>query len=797
MKISLNWLQDYVDVEDLNDLPRLLTSAGMEVEGVKRVGDGVKGVVTAKVLGVEAHPDADKLRVCRVDTGAGEHTVVCGAPNVAEGQIIALAAPGCTLPVGKIEKKAVRGVESHGMIASKRELGVSDDHSGIWVLPPDTPIGEMLDMVVPLGDVVIEVDITANRPDLLCMLGIAREVAAYTGQKLRRPEIGTYPKGGAVDGKISVDIQDPDACRRYSAFMVQGVRVEPSPMYMQLRLDAVGVRPINNLVDVTNYVLFELNQPLHAFDYEFLQGQKIVVRQAKDGETMTTLDEKERSLTSEDLLICDGEKPVALAGVMGGANSEVSAKTSTVLIESAYFSPVGVRRTSKRLGLASDSSYRFERGIDIDGVVNAAARAAELMARDGHGAVVDGYVDNFPNPREEQVIRLRGARCNHVLGTGISTPHMARLLEKIELGIVDQNDDHIDVRVPNFRADDITREIDLIEEVARLQGFDDIAPTIPATAVQEHIPDPVIALIDKARDAMVGLGYGEAPAVAMTSREMLDAFKDAPGRYVELLNPLSAEMGILRDSLLPTMLTAVSRNLARQNRDLAIFEVRRVFLPSEQGELPHEPTHVAFTLAGRAEPAEWSSSDRTVDFFDAKGTAEEFLEAVGVLSGVEFQAESAPSFYIDGAGAEIAVNGRPVGHLGRFSPTLLAKFDIDAEVYGGQIDLTALIPHLAETKTFKPWSRFPRTTRDLAVLVDQTQPVGPLREAISAVDETHILAVRVFDIYTGKGVESGKKSVAFSLDIQSMESTMTVEDTDRIVERVVEKLSTAFGAKLR
>lgn len=797
MKISHNWLLDYVDAPSPGRVAEICNLRGMEVESVSRIGFDFSGVVTAHVRGVEPLAGSDHLTVCEVFDGSTTHRVICGAPNVRAEIVAAWAKPGSTLPgIGSVAEKDVRGVRSAGMLVSKRELGISEDHAGIWILPEDTAIGVALEDAVPVRDTVIEVDITANRPDLLSMIGIAREIAAALGVPLRRPAVATQPVGGEVTQRMSVRIEAPELCPRYTGSWVEGLQVMPSPQWMQLRLEAVGVRAISNLVDITNYVLHECGQPLHAFDPRFLEGSKIIVRAAKDGETITTLDEVERKLVSTDLLICDAAKPVALAGIMGGANSLVTDSTSDVFIESAYFQPVAIRKTSQRLGLSTDSSYRFERGVDIDGVPWGLARAASLMAELGQGRVVSGHIDEYPAKPAPVRVRARTSRVNWILGTELAQGRVRELLSSIGIESTVVDLDVFDADIPAFRVD-LTREIDLIEEVARLHGFGAIPYTMPATNAAAKPISKIDRIQQRCRETLVGLGYNEVVGISMTSAAALDKVRNEPGRYVEIRNPLTSEMSVLRDTLLPNLFRALRFNLARQESNVAIFETRRVFRPASGEKFPLESLFVAGLITGARNPQTWAHDQAKADFFDAKGVVEELLADLGLGASAVFESGDEDPVLTYGAAAWIGVNGRRFGRLGRFNDDVLAAFDVDVPAFGFEIDLSAIAGDALPKPYFKPWSRFPKTGRDIAVTVERSTPVGPMVEALRAVDVENIASVSVFDVYTGQGIGADEKSVAFSVEIQSLARTLTADDTNRLFDSCLAVLTERFGAKLR
>ncbi|MBZ0274252.1 phenylalanine--tRNA ligase subunit beta [bacterium] len=800
MKIGIRWLQDFVAVENAAQAVDVLNRVGLEVEGVTSIAAGVRGVVAARIVSVEPHPGADQLKVCVVDDGTKKRTVVCGAPNAAAGRIVPYAAPGARLPELAVETRAVRGVESAGMLLSKKELGVSHDHAGLWILPNDLAPGAELDESA-IGDDIIEISVTANRPDCLSVLGVAREIAAALGVALSRPPVEIAPEFRASNAHRGIKIDCPERCARYAGLVVSGLRIAPSPLAAQLRLESAGVRSISNIVDVTNYVMLELGQPLHAFDERLLTAREIVVRVARPGETIRTLDGKERALVAEDLLICDGDKPVALAGVMGGEDTEIGDDSTAVFIESARFDPVGVRRTSKRLGLASESSYRFERGVDPESVPVALARAGALMAAWGGGRAEDVALDAWPGKRDRAVVGIRPSRATHVIGVEIDAREIVDLLRPLELAADFTSADEVRVSIPGFRAD-LTREIDLIEEVARRVGFDNVPRTLPATHTGAATLTRTDIIIDAARDAMVGQGFSEAISLSMMNPAQLAPFVPGHGdqtapALVRLRNPISLEMSAMRPMLAPSLVAAAAHNLARQISDVALFEVRTVFKWAGENERPREPLHAAGLLCGRRRPQKYPGPVEDVDFFDIKGACETLLESLGV-AGVSYDAAGAPGWLQTGQAAMIRDGaGKRIGVLGRLAENALAPFDIAAALYVFEIDLSAIDPSLLPATRFAVWSRYPATTRDVAVVVDAAMPVGPMMEALRTAAPDVTASVELFDVYAGAGIPEGKKSFAFSITYQSLDGTLTDAEVAEKFEAGIATLAERFGAKLR
>jgi phenylalanyl-tRNA synthetase beta chain len=793
MRVSYRWLKDYVDF-DLAPaaLAEKLTMAGFEVEDLQKVGGGYTGVTTALIEKVERHPDAEKLTLCTVFDGAERMVVICGAPNVAAGRVGALAKVGAELPEGKLKKTKIRGVESLGMLCSRRELGLDDDHSGIWLMPADTPLGKEPLTALGLDDWALEINVTPNRPDALSVIGLAREVAALVGAKLKLPALAYEPVGGAIDDQMKVEIDAADKCPRYCGILVRGVKIAPSPLWMVHRLTVCGVRAINNIVDITNFVLLEYGQPLHAFDQRFLDGGKIVVRRARDGETLMTLDDQERKLTADDLLICDGAKPVALAGIMGGQNSLVTDQTVDVFIESANFDPAGIRRTSKRLGLASESSHRFERGVGIDVAPAGAHRAARLMHELAGGEIVAGCIDAYPQKREPVRIALRPGRVNELLGTTLSPAEMKALLESIELR-VEAADGGLTATAPSFRVD-LTREVDLAEEIARLHGYDKIRPTLHMGVDGENRPWRLRAFLGAVRRELVGMGLTELNTLSFVDAPSLAATGAPAG--LKLANPLSEDLSTMRTSLLPSLLKTLAYNQARHIGDVEVFEARRVYLPQGAGRLPAEPYRLGLLLSGRRNELSWAYGKDAADFFDLRGVVERLLSALRTPEAQwRAPAESGP--FLPGVCAEIRLGETRLGVVGKVKPETLEFFAAKGDVFAGELDLEPLVAQARATNAYRPISKYPPVLRDVAVLVDFSAPVDEMEKTIAEVHPERITDVKTFDVYTGKGVAEGRKSVAFSMRFQDLSKSLSDKDADKLTKRILQALSERYGAILR
>ncbi len=845
MKISNNWLKQYIQHGlSPEELAGALTMSGLEVDDIEVTGSSLEGVVVGKVLEARPHPNADRLTLCKVDLGSGEAVqIVCGAPNVAQGQKAPVATTGTTLMLSSktdpsvrepftLKKVKLRGEVSEGMICSEDELGLSFDHSGIMVLPESAPVGQpfgqYLESVgVENGDAVLDISITPNRPDATSHLGIARDLGALTGAVFLKPEVALPDSSAATAEQISIEIHAPEACGRYAAMLVRGVKVGESPMWLKQRLTAIGLRPRNNVVDITNFVMYECGQPLHAFDYDRLKGAQIIVRLSEAGESFVTLDGKQRDLPQGTLLICDGERPVALAGIMGGENSEVVEETTNVLLESAYFDPRTIRKAVKALGLLTDAAYRFERGVDPEGQVWAAARAADLIAALTGGKVAPGIVDAHPVPVQPREVLVRPSRIKHVLGVEIPLPEVVQLLEAIGFVVTQQNplekmaENMMEGRspdvemteltlactVPSFRPD-IEREIDVIEEVARLYGYDripeperSVIPNLPP-----HVP-PAQTLRNHAERLLVGLGYREIYTNSMLRKEAAEQFclpavseEPEQGEIVETLNPISQEMAALRPSLLPGALQVIRYNQNHGQRLLRFFEFGHVFRRSDNehtlvpGYAEHESLIV--TLSGPADEAMWDAEQRMSDFFDLKGIVEAIFEALR-LPQIAFD-PSPTDTPLTAYHTYMEAGGTPLGIIARLSDSVANALDLKEPVYFAELNWQALVATVGsnQQQRYMPVSRFPSVERDLALLVDRKQAVGPLLQTIRKTGGTLLQNATVFDLYEGDRIEQGKKSIAFSLSY-SADRTLLDEEVDASLATIVQELKEIYNASLR
>ncbi len=805
MIVTYNWLKDFVDFDlSPQELCDRLTMAGLEVDSLEEIGGGLDSVIVAKLESVETHPDADRLTVCQVNNGKETVQVVCGATNHKSGDFIAFAQVGSVLPGDfKIKKSKIRGQESQGMLCSEKELGLAAESEGILILPADLPLGIPVFDALNLRDFRIEIGLTPNRPDCLSIVGVAREVAALAGKELKLPVSEISESSEDVNGLASVVIENADGCPRYAARMIKGVAIAPSPDWLVRRLEAVGMRSINNIVDVTNYVMMELGHPLHAFDYRFVAERKIVVKNADDNSKFMTLDDQERTLSGEDLMICDGVKPVALAGIMGGQNSEVQDDTTDILLEAAYFKPTMIRRSSKRHGLHTESSHRFERGADIDMIPVALDRAASLMAQLGQGQVVAGIIDNYPEPLKTPVISLSVEKTVALIAVQVAADQIVKLLSSIGLSVEKtDNADILKVTVPSFRPD-IEREVDLIEEVVRLYGYDNIPVTMPVGTVDSSLPPKRQKLQNQVQDIFVGNGFSETISYSFVSEQLLGRLSlpadDVRTKPVRLLNPLSEDQAVMRTSLVPSMLESVARNLSYRNSDLRLFELRPVFLPVHSADASecHEQLSLVAAISGRREPEGWAQGNQPVDFFDAKGIVEDLLWQLGI-DGAKYNNENIASYLHPGKSCSVDLKGAgSLGFIGEVHPELLHKFDIEQAVYIIEMNVETLISAVGGTKKFSPLSKFPSVIRDTALLLDDSVTAAQIIEITNRSVKKGVEGVTLFDLYTGQGIPAGKKSLAIRVRYRDLEKTLKEEEVVKMHDKLIRSICHQLGAEIR
>ncbi len=801
MKVSLNWIRDYVEIRmGLKELTHLLTMAGLEVEGATSVGEGLEKVVVAEIQSIRRHPNADRLSLVEAKTDRETLSIVCGATNIKEGQKVPLALVGARLPNGvEIKRSKIRGVTSDGMLCSETELGLGRDASGIMILPGSVPLGMELGEAIGLKDTVLEISITPNRPDCLCVIGVAREIAALTHQRVKYPASSLAHRGEEIHHKTSVTILDQDLCPRYVARMIEDVKIGPAPRWMSNRLERVGIRSINNVVDVTNYVMMEYGQPLHAFDFELLEGGRIVVRRAKEGEEFITLDGVKRTLDGEMLMICDAAKPVAIAGVMGGLNSEIQENTKRVLLESAYFNPVGIRITSKKLGLETEAAYRFGRGIDYGGCLAAANRATQLIQELTGGRVVEGAVDAYPAPIHSSPIRLSVEKVRQILGTGVSAAQARRYLEALELEIRETDGDVLWVSPPSFRGD-LEREIDLIEEVARLDGYEKIPLTLPKGPPSPEEKSKETVVERKTADTLVYHGYHELITYSFTTPASWDRIglpSDDPRRqHLRILNPLTEDLSVMRTTLVPGLMEAARYNVSRRIFNLKLFELRKVFLPQEGEKLPKEVKCLSGLAMGFDRDPHWAVSPRRVDFYDIKGCIEDLFDNLQIKGATFGKAGDIPYLH-PGKASRIVLDQEVLGVLGEVHPQVLGHYEVQGPVYLFELDFSKMVKWAEEGKRFQPLPKFPAIYRDLSVVVGKDLEVERVMEAIRSFRQPFAEEVTVFDIYQGPPIPEGKKGVSYRIRYQANDRTLTDEEVNRYHEALFSRLKEVFQLDLR
>ncbi len=807
MRISYNWLQRYVNVNDsVENLSQKLTSIGLEVESIENLGKRFDGFFVAEVIEVQKHPNADRLKLCKVNAGVknGLLQIVCGAPNVEAGQKVIVGIIGAVVPHNQHDpsgkpftliKASIRGVDSYGMICSAKELGVGEDSSGIKVLPHAAKVGTTLAEFLGANDIAFELGITPNRPDCLCHLGVARDVAAIYKKKYSLPHYTiTENKKISIRKLATIKVENTIDCPRYTARVIKNITVKESPDWLIHLLNAAGLRSINNIVDATNFVMLEYGQPLHAFDYDHLAQHTIVVKNASAGEKFTTLDGKTHQLTGSELMIFDGEKSVAIAGVMGGQNSEISNTTKTVLLESAYFSPTSVRKTAKRLGLSTDASYRFERGIDPNVTAEASARAASLIAEISGGEIVQGIIDLYPKKITSKKIILRTTRVNSILATDISAKEIKDILNLLEIKTTPGKEKKSFVCIiPTFRPD-IEQEIDLIEEIARIYGYDNIENKT-SSEVMFSKPDKNEVRINSIRQWCVANGLNEILTNSLIDRSTAKIFSE---KFVIVKNPLSVDLEILRPTLLSTMLQTVAYNYNHGSNRIHVFEIGREFsTTNDKGTYLKgfvERNILGICLSGDAKQLSWSEKQRSVDLFDIKGFVLSLLKSIG-LDNSDLIYYNAPSSLTEMT-IGIEINNTYVGYLGQCKSEILQKFKIEKDVFYAELDLDKIVK-FDTVKKFNEYSKYPTVIRDVAFVVNKNINVGEIENEIQNVGGEVITSVTLFDLFEGKSLGEGKKSVAFSININSTEKTLTDGEIDLIIKSVVSAVVAKFNANLR
>jgi len=795
LKVTVNWLKEYVDFSLKPDkLAHRLTMLGLEVEGVTQVVYNFTNVVIGKITNIEKHPQKNQLTICQVDIGKEQFNLVCGAPNVRAGLKVPVALKGATLPGNiTVEAATIHGYESPGMICSETELGLSNQSEIVMELSDNAQIGNDLFSYLGVGETVIEIDITPNRPDCLGVIGVAREIAAITETMLKKPEININESTSKkIDEVINVTIKNPESCPRYTARYIEGVKVGPSPRWLIQKLEAVGIRTINNIVDITNYVMMETGQPLHAFDYDLLENQEIVVRHAVPDEKFTTLDEKEHSLTDENLLICDGKKPIALAGVMGGLNSEISANTKNVLLESASFDPLNIRRTAKSLSISSDSSQRFERGVDPLGMVYANNRATQLINELAGGEIYRDVFDCFPRPINKREITVKVESVNNLLGTSLEADEIIDIFNKLEFKSKRENG-KIEVEIPSFRVD-IEREVDLIEEVSRIYGFDRVKSNIFSNIPLFRIPKRDEGFNQLVRDKITRLGYNEIITHSLINQKSAEDFTTK--NTIKLSNPISEDLATLRPSILPGALQVLKWNKNRKISDQQLFEIGNIFyLENKDLNSRKEFKKIALIITGNIIKNSWMNKSRVSTFYDFKGEVFSFLNILGIFN-IDIKEEKL-NFLNENEAVTLFCDKKEIGFLGSLSQSILNKLDIEGDVYVAELDYSTLFNNFCWDKKVQQIPKFPAIKRDLAIVVDQAVVWEQVEKNIWGINNDLLTSIELFDLYRGKQIEQDQKSFAFTLTFQSKKRTLTEKEIDTAISKVLENLKSKINANLR
>ena len=814
MKASLQWMNEYVPL-DLNrpaqELADELTQAGIPVEEVLSMDPGLKKIYTGKIVEITKHPDADKLQVCQVQclSEDGEEItkqIVTAATNVAVGQIVPVAYHKSRLADGtEIKKGKLRGVVSEGMFCSVAEFGISSDlvrpeeAQGIYIFPEGTPIGLDIKEALMLDDTVYEFELTANRADCFSMVGLSREFGIMTNQKALFPVIMVNENGESIEGKASVAIEAHDLCTRFTSRLVTNVTIEPSPLWMQNRLRNSGIRPINNVVDVTNYVMLELGQPMHAYDYDCVADHTLIARRAKAGETLTTLDGNERELNESMLIIADTKGPIGVAGVMGGLTSEVTDKTTNVLFEAAVFNGPSIRRTSKALGMRSEASGRFERGVNHKYTAYAIDRAAQLLQQICPSCKVSvGVIDVYPEPVEQRTVTFTAEQINDYLGTSIEKDRMVDILTKLEFDITESGDT-IEALVPTWR-DDVTGMPDIAEEVARIVSYDNIAPTIPVAILSSGGMTPKKALTKEVTHYLAHAGLSQIITFSFMHKDGLTnmMLPEGDNRYtaIPILNPISEEFPYMRTTLVPAVIEAAKRNIAQQNKDLWLFETANVYEPKALPltEVPHERPMACGIMMGKVTEAAWNQAQRDTDFYDVKGVVDGLLAKLG-LTQYDIQ-PSSESYYHPGVSAHYTVNGVTIANYGELHPQVVKNFDLSGKVYMFEIDLQAVLSIIVPPFRYQSFSKFPGTSRDLAIVAPVSVTSGDIVALIKEHGGEYLESVSIFDVYEGEHIEAGYRSLAYNLQFRSMEGTLNDEDIDGAIQAIIDALATK-NCKLR
>ena len=805
MLISVNRLKELIEFDySPAELDKILTMLGIEVEAIYDYSKKYENFFIGEVLSKDKHPQADKLSLCTVRFGEGLHnTVVCGAPNVAAGQKIVYASLNAVVPQGgfKIEKRKIRGIESKGMICSQHELDLGEDTSGIWVLPEDAVVGTKLADYCNMNDTILEISVTPNRPDCLSHFGIAREIAAYKKSKFTKPEIKLDRSNDAIENFINVEIEAVDLCPKYYGLVIKNVKVQPSPEWLKQKIVMLGLRPINAIVDATNYVMYETGQPLHAFDLNKIAQNKIVIKTAKDGDKFTALDDKERTLDGEMMMICDGEKSIAIAGVMGGANSEIDNNTTDIFIESAYFNPTSVRRTSKKLNLSTDASYRFERGVDPQGIEYAAQYVAQIIKCTCGGEIAKGECNLIAKEVPQKEVTLRFEKAVNLIGENIAPETMIEMLKALEFGILEQDEKQVKLAVPTYRVD-IEIEVDVIEEIAIMHDYDKITPRFSTNISFGSGLDKTTLAMPKMRPSIrnyfVQSGFIEILTQNIIDPASAKMFIEEP---ITIANPLGEEMSVMRPSLLPSMLKTIERNIRYGNSDLCLFEIGKTFNPATAADKTYVPgikesEELIVAITGGIKPFHWSDKQRSADYYDIKGTFENFIERFN-FTGFKFVQDSYLKNMFSANSLTVLYKGEIVGKFGEISKKTMKTFDIAQPIYIMLMNLEKVYKVKTKDTRYSAVSPFPVVKRDLGFIVPKATEAGAVRDAIMKNGGEFLKGVEIFDIYEGEKIGLENKNIAFALTYSSAARTLVDQEVDASITSIVGGIEKLFGGKLR
>ena len=802
MKISLNWIKTYlpgIKIDPMDVLVEKMWGRGFDIESVEYQGDKFKGFVVGKVTSSEKHSNADKLSVCTVDIGAGEDLhIVCGAPNVEAGQKVCVAKVGAVIPAGgfEIKKTKIRGEVSEGMICSEKELEISDDHEGILVLDENAEIGTDFASYMGADDTVLDIWVPPNRGDMSSHIGVAREFGALYDMKAEIPEVKLEESDTPTEDFVKITIDNTKYCKRFTGRVIEGIEIKESPDWLKKRLIAVGLRPRNNVVDITNFVMMETGQPLHSFDYDKIRGREIIIKTAREGDKFTTLDSKERKLSDTTLMVCDKEGYSGIAGIMGGELSEITDGTKNVFLEVAYFDPVNVRRSAKKMNIITDASQRFEKGVDIEGIEYASNRAAALIKELAGGKVSKGFYDVYPEKFSKIEVGIRKERTEKLLGMEMSEDEIKSLLDKIEIRFLRREDEYLIFDIPEYRRYDIEREVDLIEEVARLKGYDKLTPEVTYKINFGDIQDYGTERIEsknKIREHFIGRGFNEIISDSQQEDSKVAKFSE---NYVPLENSASVEMNTMRVNLMYGMLDVIKNNVNHSGKDipLKLFEIGRSFEVGEGGKFSEKDT-LCFALSGNFDLVSFNTPERSFDIFDLKGELEILMSKLNL--------ENFRLFYYNEGNInkniqiDISVNDKKIGQLYKIGKELLDIFDIEVNVYLCEINLDVLLSLINKDVYYNEISKFPVVKRDLAFITERDISYDNIKDTIVKSGGKYLSTVRLFDVYSGKGIEEGKKSMAFSLNFSSTEKTLTDEEVNGFVRKIADSLKSRLNVTLR